>query len=667
MIRCCSHFESSISNQQSSIDNPLLRLLLPFIIVAGALGAAVYFDATPPRADFTFINRGEVFTLDPQRMSYMQDFRFAYALYEPLVRWNNENDSVEPAAASLPEVSFDQRTYTFHILPEAKWSNGDPVTAHDFVYSWQRLLWPDTAADYSTLLFVIDGAEDFFNWRTSQLASFGVDKSRERANELLDAAKRRFADTVGLRALDDFTLQIRLRRPCPYFLDLCGFAVLHPVYRPCVEGWVLSDSMRQALREHGWAQIEAPPMEARAFISLDPATGRIEQKHEWSRPRKLICNGPYVLDEWRYKRDMRLKRNPLFHRPEMVKNENVQCISIEDANTTVLAYATGDVDWLTDVTAEYVPDMLAERGVYEQRHRAEIDLFLAQGLSLDEALASCPAPQSGERRNIRAMPTFGTEFIQFNCRPMLPDGRKNPFADARIRRAFAMAIDKNEIVNNVTRLNEPVVGSIVPPNSIAGYRAANGVAFDRTRAMDELAAAGWKYDNGMLNNASGEEFPVIDLMYSTRTQRSQWMMLNLRDQWQDALNVRIELRPADPKFYGDSLQYGKFMISHGRWYGDYGDPTTFLDIFRTNDGNNDRGYSNPRVDQLLEGASRELDAAKRFRMLEECERYVMDEEAPLVPICQLVQVYMYEPGRLNGLSEHPRLTQHLWQLESQPH
>jgi oligopeptide transport system substrate-binding protein len=654
-----------------------MRLLFPLLLIAGVLTAAVYFDATPPRADFTFINRGEVFTLDPQRMSYMQDFRFAYALYEPLVRWNNQDFSIVPAAADLPEISFDQRTYTFHILPTAKWSNGDPVTAHDFAYSWQRLLWPDTAADYSTLLFVIDGAEEFFNWRTDQLAMFGRQgaapspaegSTREAASalDLFNAAGKRFTDTVGIRAIDDRTLQVTLGQPCAYFLDLCGFAVLHPVYRPCVEGWVMDDAMKQAIRERGWAHVTPPPIDLRAFIALDPVTGRIEQKHKWSRPQTLVGNGPYLLDEWRHKRDMRLTRNPFYHRPEIVKNESVVCLTIEDANTTVLAYETGDVDWLTDVTAEYVPDMLAERAAYESRHRAEIDSFVSQGLSIDEALARCPAPDKGERRDIRAMPTFGTEFIQFNCRPTLADGRKNVFADPRVRRAFAMTIDKDELVRNVTRLNEPVAGSLVPRDSIPNYRTPAGLAFDRLRGRDQLASAGWKVRDagGALKNEAGEEFPVIDLMYSTRTQRHQWMMLNLRDQLQNALGVRIELRPADPKFYGDSLQYGKFMISHGRWYGDYGDPTTFLDVFRTDDGNNDRGFSNPRVDQLLDGAARELDSAKRFRMLEECERYVMEEELPLVPICQLVQVYMYEPGRLKGLSEHPRLTQYLWQLEA---
>src|SRR5262245_24759149 len=149
-----------------------MKLLAPLILLAALLATIAGWDRTQPRADVVILDRGDVFTLDPQRMSYMHDFRLAYALYEPLLRWNNHDLSIEPAAADLPAIGDDGLTYTFTIRPEARWSNGDPVTAHDFIYSWQRLLWPDTAADYSNLLFVIDGAEEFFPWRTEPLANF---------------------------------------------------------------------------------------------------------------------------------------------------------------------------------------------------------------------------------------------------------------------------------------------------------------------------------------------------------------------------------------------------------------------------------------------------------------------------------------------------------------
>src|SRR5216110_835477 len=106
-----------------------MKLAAPFALILAALIVVAYLDSSPGRADLTFINRGEVRTLDPQRMSYLQDFRMAYALYEGLVRSNNQDLSLEPAAAaSLPELSADRLTYTFHLRQDGQWSNGDPVT-----------------------------------------------------------------------------------------------------------------------------------------------------------------------------------------------------------------------------------------------------------------------------------------------------------------------------------------------------------------------------------------------------------------------------------------------------------------------------------------------------------------------------------------------------------
>jgi peptide/nickel transport system substrate-binding protein len=98
-----------------------MRLLAPFVALLAALAVVIHLDDAPPRADLVFVNRGEIFTLDPQRMSWMQDFRMAYALYEGLVRWNNDDYSVEPAGASAWDVSNDGLTYTFTLRGDARW------------------------------------------------------------------------------------------------------------------------------------------------------------------------------------------------------------------------------------------------------------------------------------------------------------------------------------------------------------------------------------------------------------------------------------------------------------------------------------------------------------------------------------------------------------------
>jgi oligopeptide transport system substrate-binding protein len=648
-----------------------MKLCAPFAALLAALAVVIHLDDAPPRADLIFVNRGEIFTLDPQRMSWLQDFRMAYALYEGLARWNSADFSIEPAGAEW-EVSPDGLTYTFALRADARWSNGDPVTAHDFVYAWKRALLPDTAADYSNMFFLIAGAEAFFQWRAEALAGFAArsrdldpDQRAAEAMSLWAETGRRFERTVALSALGDHTLRVTLARPTPYFLDLVAFGAFHPVYRPSVEGWRMDEVTASAVRRDGWASVQAPPFADRRFAAIDPATGRFEQKHGWTKPGNLACNGPYVLRWWRYKRGLFLEANPFYHSPQLVSSRTVACVSIEDINTAVLAFESDRVDWLTDVGTDYQADMIAQRAAYEKQYADQLGALLAGGHTVDEAMAALPEPRDDRRRDIHVFPAFGTDFYSFNCRPRLAGGRDNPFADPRVRRAFVLSADKRAIVEKVTRLNEPVLSVLVPPGSIAGYQSPRGLPHDPTRARAELEAAGWadRDGDGLIENANGELFPVVDLLYSTNTTRYKNISLALRDMWQRELGVRVELRGKENKFFKEDLKTGNFMIGRGGWYGDYGDPTTFLDLCRTGDGNNDRGYSNPEVDELLARAGREPDAEKRLELLARCERIIVEQDVPMLVLCQYVQVYMYEPARLTGLSRHPRLTQYLWQME----
>lgn len=725
----------------------MARLLAPFVLLLAGLGAVAWIDQSPPPAEFTFVNQNEVFTLDPQRMSYIQDLRIAHALYEGLLRWNTDTFEVEPAVADLPACSPDQRTLTFRLRTDALWSNGEPVTAHDFVYAWRRAIFPDTAADYSGFFFRIEGARAFFEYRARQLAAFtsdpwrdpdsatpaatllavdrleglisasdllspsiarppadrarrlreGLERLRQAANSgqratlaaelrlqnelrtwheelqgpesrraeamrLWNHAERRFAETVGIRAKDDHTLEVRLERPTPYFLDLLCFGVFFPVHRPTVEGWPRRGSFQP------WHTAEPPPLEARRWIRLNPESGRLEQRHGWARPGIHVGNGPYRLERWRYKRDLRLERNELYVGSISARAASIAVTFIADTNTAVLAFESGRIDWLVDAGVEYQADMLAQKQRYIRRHREEIERRRALGEPFDAILASLPAPDPGERRNIHARPAFGLDFYSFNCRPRLPDGRANPFADPRVRRAFALAVDRRELTEQVNRLGEPPLTTLVPPGSIPGYEPPEGLGFDPVRARHELAAAGWedRTGNGLVTDAQGRPFPVVDLLYTTNIPRWKWMSLALARQWESRLGVRVQLRPIETKFYKEDLKQGRFMIARGRWYGDYGDPTTFLELNRSTDGNNDRGFVNPRIDALLDEADREVDPQERFRILRECESILMTEEVPMVPICQLVTLYMYEPGVVTGLSDHPRMTQYLWRVGREP-
>src|SRR5690606_1568410 len=268
-----------------------MKLLAPALLLVLVIAATLVTDRPLPPADFTFINRGDVTTLDPQRMSWMQDLRVARLVFEGLVANDVFTDGYDivPAVAERWEVSPDGLVYTFHRRPDAKWSNGEPVTARDFVYSWRRALLPDTAADYTGLFQLIKGAGAFYTWREQALEEYGREALEMPAAERPGAARalwnrtlEQFDEMVGLKAVDDRTLRIELERPTPYFLDLCAFAVFYPVYEPLVS----------------------------RYEPIQPDTGRIKLESGWTKPDRLVSNGPFQLTVWRFKRDMYFEQNP---------------------------------------------------------------------------------------------------------------------------------------------------------------------------------------------------------------------------------------------------------------------------------------------------------------------------------------------------------------------
>ena len=132
---------------------PLALLLL----LAGAM--ALSRSAAGKRADFIFVNRGDVKTLDLAKMSYLQDIRLAYALWEGLYTLDPVTFDPIPGCAYPIEISADKKTYTFHIRPEAKWTNGDPVLAGDFLFGWKRIM--DEQGEYAYLLNYIQGGKEY--------------------------------------------------------------------------------------------------------------------------------------------------------------------------------------------------------------------------------------------------------------------------------------------------------------------------------------------------------------------------------------------------------------------------------------------------------------------------------------------------------------------------
>jgi oligopeptide transport system substrate-binding protein len=604
----------------------MFKLLVPALLLLGAVVFTVASDDPGRPADLTFINRGDVATLDLQRMSWMQDLRVGRALFEGLVRndiFSHEYD-LKPGVAERWEVSADGRTYTFHLRDNARWSNGSPVRAQDFVYSWRRALLPDTASDYTALFQLIEGGREFFDWRTRQLELFGKPDQggATDAVALWRDTERRFDETVRLRAVDDRTLTFTLVRPTPYFLDLCAFAVFYPVYPPLV------------------SRYERP----------DPGTGKIALQSGWTKAGTLVSNGPFRLTKWRFKRDMRFERNEHYWDAGRINLDSIRIVSMEDPNSQVLAFRSGVVDWVSDVSAPYRADVLADKRAFYREHREEYERLKALGLDPVEIDRRLPPD---ERNRIHVFPAFGTYFYNFNCLPKLPDGRDNPFADKRVRRAFALAIDKERITSQVRRIGENVASTLIPPGSLAGYASPKGLGFDPGEARRLLAEAGFPRGRGL---------PTIDILF-TKDGGHEFIAQSIKKDWEENLGVSVSLQQREVKVFRNDLKKQNFMVSRGGWFGDYGDPTTFLDLNRKDDGNNDRKYASEAFEALMTRADNEADPVKRLAILTEAERLIVEEDLPLIPLFQYVQMYLFDPHRLTGVSSHPRQEQSVHEMD----
>jgi oligopeptide transport system substrate-binding protein len=205
----------------NSSRRPSARTWLSFVLIALAL--AIHFTggaarAQGPKADLSYIDRGDIGTLDPNRASWMQDIRVCSALWEGL--YMNSATTFEPelAAAEKVEVSDDKTVWSFHLRANARWSNGDPLTSADFIFAWKRML--EEPGDYTYLIdSYVKGAKEYEN-------AFGEYIAKRASGA--QATPPDFK-TVGMEAPDSATLRVTLKHPVSFFPDLCAFPCYFPL------------------------------------------------------------------------------------------------------------------------------------------------------------------------------------------------------------------------------------------------------------------------------------------------------------------------------------------------------------------------------------------------------------------------------------------------------
>lgn len=295
---------------QASPFQERLRSALPLILLAGVFAGALFLarSARLEPADYVFNNGTEVATLDPARVTGVPEGRIIKALFEGLVVKHPRTLEALPGMADSWEVSEDGLVYTFHIREEAKWTNGDPVTSDDFMFSWERFLNPNTAAEYAYQLWYVVGAENY------------TTKVDDAGQPLTDF------ESVGIKAPDAQTLVVTLKNPTPFFMDLMAFYPMFPVNRRNLE-----EAMER------WPD---------------------DWELKWLQPENLVTNGPYSVEYRRVNDRIRLRKNEAYWDADNVAFNTIDALAVEAAGTAINMYLTGAAHFIPSVPTSIVDELL---------------------------------------------------------------------------------------------------------------------------------------------------------------------------------------------------------------------------------------------------------------------------------------------------------------------
>lgn len=433
----------------------------------------------------------------------------------------NENLEPVPAIAHRWQFSNDGKTLTYYLRDDVVWTDGQPVTAHDFEYAWKRLLNPATAAEYAYFLFDVKNAHAY------------------------NSGKLKDPDQVGVRAVSDTVLEVQLERPVIYFPSITTFMVTFPMRRDIVE-------------RHG---------------------------DRWTDPQHIVTNGPFTLHEWQHEYKLILKANDRFYegRPEV---DRVLLYVVREPTTELTLYETGELD-MVELPPVAIP-----------HYRS-----------------------SPEYRNL---PLLRGYYYGFN-------NGKAPFDDARVRRALAHAIDRQQIPVILKGGELPTASWI--PKGMFGYNPDIGPHFDPEKARRLLAEAGYP---------GGKGFPPFAIAYNTDA-TNKLIAEFVQDQWKKHLKLEVSLESMEWKVFLSRLRLDPPPVYRLGWGADFPDPDNFMNLFTSTSGNNHLNWANPRYDALIARGAAERDPQKRQAIYDTAQTLLTETDAALVSLFGLTHNVLVKP------------------------
>jgi oligopeptide transport system substrate-binding protein len=471
--------------------------------------------------------------IDPHTTTGIPEHHIQLALFEGLVSKDSSTLEPVPGVAERWEISDDSRTYRFFLRRNTRWSNGDVLTAEDFRWSWWRGLQPALGNEYAYMLYPIKNAEAY---ATGKLTDFSQ---------------------VGVRVIDEHTLEVELAEPTPYFLQLVDHHSFYPVHRASIE-------------------------------KFGAVTDRFSK---WTRPGNIVTNGPFRLTEWKLYDHVSVEKNPNYWDAQTVRLNGIVFYPTENTTTEERMFRSRQLHKTESMPLDKIP-------VYRSEHPDE--------LRLDFYL--------------------GSYYYMLNTG--LP-----ALKDARVRRALAMSIDRDTLVNTVLQGANFPAYSVTPPGT-AGYQPPKLFDFDPEAARKLLSEAGYP---------DGKGLPKLEILYNTNEAHRK-IAVTIQQMWKTHLNIDVTMVNQEWKVYLDSRDTLNYSIARAAWIGDYVDPNTFLDMWVTGGGNNDTDWSNAEYDDLL---LRKIPAMKtneeRMAAFYRAET-ILIEEMPIIPIYIYATKYLVNPS-----------------------
>lgn len=458
-------------------------------------------------------------SLDPRLARDLSDQTVIKMFFDGLTRMT-PNEGTEFGVAKSVDISPDGLTYTFH-LREARWTNGEAVTAHDFAYAWKKVLDPSFPANQAFQLYVIKGAKE---------------------------AKEGKSGEIGVKAVDDKTLVVELENPAPYFLELVSL----PIFFPILE-------------------------------SVD------RQDPQWAtQVSTYISNGPFSLKEWKHSNEIVGEKNEHYWDKEHVRLSSVKLIMVNQ-ETELKMYEMKELDWAGSPISTLPVDAL-------------------------NALRS--------KGRLHSKPFLATYFFRTNV-------EKAPLSHPLVRKALALAINREEIVSHVMQGGqEPATGLVPHSMNIQVHPYFQDGDLKEAKACIEQALADM-----------GGVMPPMKLTY-VASERNHLIAQAVQQQWKSALGVDVELEALEKKIYFDRVGKLDFQLAAGSWTADINDPLNFLDIFKyKKSGSNNTAWESVEYAGLLNEAKKTVSPILRKALLQKAEEILMNA-MPIIPLFHYTLLYV---------------------------